>query len=39
MQTQKPQKYYTLEEYLELEETSESKNEYRDGEIVSNVRS
>jgi Uma2 family endonuclease len=29
------QKSYTLEEYLELEEQSESKHEYRDGEIIS----
>ncbi|MEH2441695.1 Uma2 family endonuclease [Nostoc sp.] len=35
MQTQTSKKYYTPEEYLQLEETSESKNEYRDGEIVS----
>ncbi|OYD96042.1 hypothetical protein CDG77_09550 [Nostoc sp. 'Peltigera membranacea cyanobiont' 213] len=35
MQTQTPKTYYTPEEYLQLEETSESKNEYRDGEIVS----
>jgi Uma2 family endonuclease len=34
MQTQTQKKYYTPEEYLQLEETSESKNEYRDGEIV-----
>jgi Uma2 family endonuclease len=34
MQTQKQKRYYTPEEYLALEETSESKNEYRDGEIV-----
>lgn len=34
MQTQTPKTYYTPEEYLQLEETSESKNEYRDGEIV-----
>ena len=34
MQTQTQKKYYTPEEYLEIEETSESKNEYRDGEIV-----
>ncbi|MEH2072960.1 MAG: Uma2 family endonuclease [Nostoc sp.] len=35
MQIQTQKKYYTPEEYLQLEETSESKNEYRDGEIVS----
>ncbi|QKQ74934.1 Uma2 family endonuclease [Nostoc sp. TCL240-02] len=35
MQTQTSKKYYTPDEYLQLEETSESKNEYRDGEIVS----
>ncbi|MEH1948917.1 MAG: Uma2 family endonuclease [Nostoc sp.] len=34
MQTQTPKKFYSLEEYLQLEETSESKNEYRDGEII-----
>jgi len=34
MQTQTPKTYYTPEEYLQLEEISESKNEYRDGEIV-----
>ncbi len=34
MQTQTPRKYYTPEKYLQLEETSESKNEYRNGEIV-----
>ena len=28
------QKYYTPEEYLELEEKAEYKSEYRDGEIV-----
>ena len=32
MQTQK--RYYTPEEYLELEEKAEYKSEYRDGEIV-----
>ncbi|QLE55906.1 Uma2 family endonuclease [Nostoc sp. TCL26-01] len=35
MQTQTPKKYYTPEEYLQLEETSECKNEYIDGEIIS----
>jgi Uma2 family endonuclease len=34
MQTQTPKTYYTPEEYLQLEEKSEFKNEYRDGEIV-----
>ncbi|MEH2364565.1 Uma2 family endonuclease [Nostoc sp.] len=34
MQTQTPKKSYSPEEYLQLEETSESKNEYRDGEII-----
>ncbi|UKO99301.1 Uma2 family endonuclease [Nostoc sp. UHCC 0870] len=34
MQTQAVSKYYTTEEYLQLEETSECRNEYRDGEIV-----
>ncbi|MBD1924329.1 Uma2 family endonuclease [Microcoleus sp. FACHB-831] len=34
MQTQTQQRYYTPEEYLELEEAAEYKNEYRDGEIV-----
>ena len=27
--------YYTPEEYLELEEKADDKNEYRDGEIIS----
>lgn len=35
MPTQAVKKYYTTEEYLELEEKSECKNEYIDGEIVS----
>lgn len=34
MQTQTPKKSYSPEEYLQLEEISESKNEYRDGEII-----
>ncbi|MBX9256028.1 Uma2 family endonuclease [Desmonostoc muscorum CCALA 125] len=34
MQTQTHKKYYTPEEYLKIEETSEFKNEYRDGEII-----
>lgn len=34
MQIQIQQRYYTPEEYLELEEAAEYKNEYRDGEIV-----
>lgn len=34
MQTQTQKRYYTPEEYLQLEETAEFKNEYRDGEIV-----
>jgi Uma2 family endonuclease len=34
MQTQTPKKYYTPEEYLKQEATSEFKNEYRDGEII-----
>lgn len=34
MQTQTPKKFSSPEEYLQLEETSESKNEYRDGEII-----
>ncbi len=34
MQIQTSKKYYTPEEYLQLEETSEFKNEYRDGEII-----
>ncbi len=34
MQTQTPKKSYSPEEYLQLEETSESKNEYKDGEII-----
>lgn len=34
MQIKTSKKYYTPEEYLQLEETSEFKNEYRDGEII-----
>lgn len=34
MQVQTQPHYYTPEEYLELEENAEYKNEYRDGEIV-----
>jgi Uma2 family endonuclease len=34
MQTQTPKRQYTPEEYLQLEQTSEFKNEYRDGEIL-----
>lgn len=34
MQIKTPKRYYTPEEYLQLEETAEFKNEYRDGEIV-----
>ncbi|MFN6513688.1 MAG: Uma2 family endonuclease [Nostoc sp. CreGUA01] len=34
MQIQTSKKYYTPEEYLQLEETSEFKNEYRNGEII-----
>ncbi|NMG19730.1 Uma2 family endonuclease [Brasilonema bromeliae] len=34
MQVQTQKRYYTPEEYLELEEKAEYKNEYRDGEIV-----
>ncbi len=34
MQTQTPKHYYSPEEYLQLEEKSEFKNEYRDGKIV-----
>jgi Uma2 family endonuclease len=34
MPVQTDKKYYTPEEYLELEEKAEYKNEYRDGEIV-----
>ncbi len=34
MQTQTQKRYYTPEEYLALEDSSEFKNEYRDGEIV-----
>ncbi|BAY62283.1 hypothetical protein NIES22_23550 [Calothrix brevissima NIES-22] len=34
MQTQTQKKLYTPEEYLQLEQTSEFKNEYWDGEIV-----
>jgi len=34
MQTQTKKQFYTPEEYLELEEKAEFRNEYRDGEIV-----
>ncbi|QLE58958.1 Uma2 family endonuclease [Nostoc sp. TCL26-01] len=34
MQLKIQKRYYTPEEYLELEEKAEYKNEYRDGEIV-----
>jgi len=34
MQLQTQKRYYTPEEYLELEEKAEYKHEYRDGEIV-----
>lgn len=34
MQLQSKKHYYTPEEYLELEETDEYKNEYRNGEII-----
>ena len=34
MLVQNKQKFYTLDEYRELEETAEFRNEYRDGEIV-----
>ena len=34
MQIQTQKRYYTPEEYLQIEETAEYKNEYRDGEIV-----
>lgn len=34
MLVQSKQKFYTLDEYRELEETAEFINEYRDGEIV-----
>lgn len=34
MVTQTQQRYYTPEEYLELEETAENKSEYLDGRIV-----
>ncbi|MFM9266825.1 Uma2 family endonuclease [Tychonema sp. BBK16] len=34
MLVQNKQKIYTLDEYRELEETAEFRNEYRDGEIV-----
>lgn len=34
MQLQTKKRYYTPEEYLELEETAEYKNEYRNGEII-----
>lgn len=34
MQISTPKRYYSPEEYLQLEETAEFKNEYLDGEIV-----
>ncbi len=34
MQVQTQKRYYTPEEYLELEEKAEYKSEYRDGEII-----
>ena len=34
MQLQTQKRYYTPEEYLELEEKADYKHEYRDGEIV-----
>ena len=34
LQTNPKQRYYTPEEYLELEEKSQEKNEYRNGEII-----
>lgn len=34
MQTQTEKRYYTPEEYLQLEEIAESKSEYRNGEIL-----
>ena len=34
MRLQTPPKTYTTAEYLELEETADSRHEYRDGEIV-----
>ncbi|MEA5533005.1 Uma2 family endonuclease [Crocosphaera sp. XPORK-15E] len=34
MQVQIEKQYYTPEEYCQLEETAEYKNEYRDGEII-----
>jgi Uma2 family endonuclease len=34
MVTQTQQRFYTLEEYRQLEETAEFRSEYRDGEIV-----
>jgi len=34
MQVQVEKRYYTPEEYCQLEETAEYKNEYLDGEII-----
>jgi Uma2 family endonuclease len=34
MQTQTQKRHYTPDEYLQLEETAEFKNEYRNGEII-----
>ncbi|WP_246844064.1 Uma2 family endonuclease [Hydrocoleum sp. CS-953] len=36
MQVQTEKRYYTTEEYLALEETSEYKSEYHNGEITTN---
>ena len=34
MQLQTKQRYYTPEEYLQLEETAQEKHEYRNGEVI-----
>ncbi|NEQ18365.1 MAG: Uma2 family endonuclease, partial [Moorea sp. SIO3E2] len=34
MLLQDKKRYYTADEYLELEEAAEYKSEYRDGEII-----
>lgn len=34
MQRQTQQRYYTPEEYLQLEETAQEKHEYRNGKII-----
>lgn len=37
MLTETLQRFYTLDEYRQLEKTAEFRSEYRDGEIVPNL--